>query len=218
MDTFWIGHVPAAAADKVALRRAQLIWGPGYPWTFGLLSSLFTMTIVMVGLILMRTVLVEQANWASFALTVVAWLLFAVHGIGMVVAGIIRGLRWRRAISEAQLTAEGPALAIRRDGLQTATAMHRWENLDELSVQKSKFGWGWHFVATEGGTEVIRLPLDAIDATPAELDLVLRAFTEGSRGLDLRVIDHDVRAEVAPPRTTDQSHEQVGAQTSTMTD
>lgn len=193
MNRFSIHFDPEPADEHVGKRWGRLVFGPGYPLTYGIVDSLFGMTMLMVGLVLVRTLLRDWAGPASYVLTVIAWVLFALTATAMVVCGVVRGIAWRRAAAERRLVGEGLAMVVSDAGVETEAGRFTWDQIESVRVDRRGFGWGWHLVIQPDGADAIRLPLIGLDASPATIDLVFRAHSHHRFAVDLRPIDHDVK-------------------------
>ena len=192
MNTYPVHFEYEKAQAHVTDRRRALVFGPGYPWTFDLVSVGFTVLLAGTALLLGRTVFRGWVGAAGYSVTVILWTVVLLNVVVGAVCAVVRGIRYRRAKAEADMVKPGLAMIFGPDGIQTEQQFIPWQQVREVRVDKRGFGWGWHLVVDADAGEVIRFPLDALDASPATLDLVVRAETVNRLGIDLRPIDRDV--------------------------
>lgn len=195
MNRFQIHFDPERARTRVDHRLRALLFGPGFPLTFDLLSVALLVLTGGVALLLARTVFRDAVGSGGLAVTVVVLVIMAIYVLVGLVCGGLRFWRYRRAVVERRMVKEGLALVIDDRGIQTEDAFYLWDQIRVVRVEDRGFGWDWHLVVDAESGQA-RFPLYSLDATPANLDLIVRASSVNRFGIDLRPIDRRVAPRV----------------------
>lgn len=192
MNGYQINFDSERSTAHLAQRWRSLFLGPGYPWTFDIVSTAMTLLLAGVLLLLSRTVLQGRVGAGGLVLTVVIAVVVVVNLVGALIAGVLRLVRYRRAVQERRGVGEGLAMILDAAGIQTADGAVPWEQVQQVRVDKPGFGHTWQVVVDTAQGEFVRWPLHALEVAPERLSVMVHSCSGGRFGIDLRPIDDDV--------------------------
>lgn len=116
------------------------------------------------------------------------WFVGVSVGISVILSlrAVFRMVAARR---ELRLVAEGLALGVGRGGLFAEGRFVPWTALGSVETRPARVGRTSRLVLLPAEGEPIRLPLDYLAATPADLDGAVRALSGGRSRVDLSRLD-----------------------------
>lgn len=174
-ERFAAGLTPLPTAARVSRQRGALRWR--------VISTLISLVLLVV------VIMFLGQDWPRpMTITIVA--LWVVSSAGWLV---VSGVGLRNAKRDLSAIQEGVAFYLGPEGIEfvyPTASLVPWDDVSALKLVGHNFGAGPALSVEVQGAEVARVPVSFLDATPAVIDSVARAYSLGRVHLDIAALDH----------------------------
>lgn len=167
-ERFAVSFTPLPTAARVTRQRRALRWRIG--------TTIVSLIILAVILIWFRP------DWSALGLGIVI-ALWVGSSVFWLIVNIVGLQRAKRDLGRIQT---GVCFHINPEGIEFLQPTHvaaRWGEIERIHVAGGSGGAGLRFAVDAAGRTVAEVPLSFLDAGPAVLDSMIRAFSLGKHHL-----------------------------------